>query len=374
MGFTDRRFTVNLSILFTELPLLERPAAAGPVRAGTASGEVVSSMAPCGDTSGDTSVSSALPRVAWIGLGVMGSPMSENLIRAGYDVTGHTLEQHKLGRLTAADGTAAGPVCAPRRLRRLGVHSEPADKRALLEEHGSAARTQSPRGRTMSESMPLRCPACRREHVYTAPAYPCACGTPVRPPLDRAAPPTTLAHRTWDDDWVTLRCPSCGGLTPWPHPELGCPCGTVLRVPVLLPGAVPTPLPALPLRPDHTTRDAVTAVTRYLRGLGHENLRQTGERPPAGVSLAAQGLRVQVDPGPRPASLRDVECLWLAAMTESADCVYFSTAGYAEDARSRADSLGIPLFRLDPLDLMGTPHPVNDPADELHATARREPP
>ncbi len=28
MGFTDTRFTVNISILFTELPLLERPAAA----------------------------------------------------------------------------------------------------------------------------------------------------------------------------------------------------------------------------------------------------------------------------------------------------------------------------------------------------------
>ena len=28
MGFTDTRFNVNLSILFTELPLLERPAAA----------------------------------------------------------------------------------------------------------------------------------------------------------------------------------------------------------------------------------------------------------------------------------------------------------------------------------------------------------
>ncbi|MEU4849692.1 hydroxypyruvate isomerase, partial [Streptomyces gilvosporeus] len=28
MAFTDTRFNVNLSILFTELPLLERPAAA----------------------------------------------------------------------------------------------------------------------------------------------------------------------------------------------------------------------------------------------------------------------------------------------------------------------------------------------------------
>ncbi|MEU6534583.1 2-hydroxy-3-oxopropionate reductase [Streptomyces sp. NPDC047000] len=51
-----------------------------------------------------------MPKVAWIGLGIMGSPMSENLIKAGYHVTGHTLEQHKLDRLTAAGGTAAGSV------------------------------------------------------------------------------------------------------------------------------------------------------------------------------------------------------------------------------------------------------------------------
>lgn len=53
---------------------------------------------------------SNLPKVAWIGLGIMGSPMSENLIKAGYDVTGHTLEQDKLDRLTAAGGTAAASV------------------------------------------------------------------------------------------------------------------------------------------------------------------------------------------------------------------------------------------------------------------------
>ncbi|MFI9645055.1 2-hydroxy-3-oxopropionate reductase [Streptomyces sp. NPDC052040] len=50
------------------------------------------------------------PAVAWIGLGIMGSPMSENLIKAGYDVTGHTLEREKLDRLTAAGGTAASSV------------------------------------------------------------------------------------------------------------------------------------------------------------------------------------------------------------------------------------------------------------------------
>ncbi|MFF6779838.1 2-hydroxy-3-oxopropionate reductase [Streptomyces sp. NPDC012510] len=53
---------------------------------------------------------SSLPKVAWIGLGIMGSPMSENLIKAGYEVTGHTLERDKLDRLTAAGGTAATSV------------------------------------------------------------------------------------------------------------------------------------------------------------------------------------------------------------------------------------------------------------------------
>ncbi|MGR6973580.1 2-hydroxy-3-oxopropionate reductase [Streptomyces cynarae] len=53
---------------------------------------------------------SALPKIAWIGLGIMGSPMSENLVKAGYDVTGHTLEQEKLDRLAAAGGTVAGSV------------------------------------------------------------------------------------------------------------------------------------------------------------------------------------------------------------------------------------------------------------------------
>ncbi|MFE7039090.1 2-hydroxy-3-oxopropionate reductase [Streptomyces atratus] len=55
-------------------------------------------------------MSNNLPKVAWIGLGIMGSPMSENLIKAGYDVTGHTLEQEKIDRLVAAGGTGAGSI------------------------------------------------------------------------------------------------------------------------------------------------------------------------------------------------------------------------------------------------------------------------
>jgi 2-hydroxy-3-oxopropionate reductase len=53
---------------------------------------------------------SNLPTIAWIGLGIMGSPMSENLVKAGYAVTGYTLEQEKLDRLTEAGGTAAGSI------------------------------------------------------------------------------------------------------------------------------------------------------------------------------------------------------------------------------------------------------------------------
>ncbi|WP_311774550.1 hypothetical protein [Streptomyces sp. AK010] len=113
-----------------------------------------------------------------------------------------------------------------------------------------------------------------------------------------------------------------------------------------------------------TARDAVTATALYLRWLGYRGVRRADQRPPSGFGLAARGVVAQVDPAVRPASLRDVECLWLTAMTESADCLYFSLAGYADDARARADALGVPLFVLD---LTGTPRPVNAPAETLAA-------
>lgn len=375
----------------------------------------------------------------------------------------------------------------------------------------------------MSESVPVRCPACRREHVYTAPSYPCVCGAAVAPPLDRGAAATAVTHRVWDQDWVTVHCPSCGRRDEWPQPELGCDCGTVLRIPVTDgrpgedtdtwvdtgpgagaragegsgPGAgleaflgggadsgtaagadadldtgaeeagadagtgtgsapgpsggakagpvtgagtdaraqraqgrsgtgrrathdssghdrhagpgrsgaephtgpgrpaadplaslgrtgtgsPPTPdrrsqgSPPAPRSPQRrrafqpitirTARDAVTVAALYLRWLGYRNIRRADQRPPSGVGLAARGIVAQVDPTVSPASLRDVECLWLTAMVESTDCVYFSLAGYTDDARARADSLGIPLFVLD---LTGTPQPANSLADDLNAT------
>ncbi|MFI7337357.1 hypothetical protein ACIBUY_05380 [Streptomyces sp. NPDC050085] len=247
----------------------------------------------------------------------------------------------------------------------------------------------------MAESVRVRCPACRREHAYTPAVLPCACGAPVAPPLLTGAAAEPVNERTWADDWVTLRCPMCGRRDRWPRPELGCDCGTVLRVPVQSdqPPAPPvTPLRAArpvtdhsdPMRPSHiplprtapaprpafqpvairTARDAVTAAALYLRWLGYRDVRRADQRPPSGIGLAARGVVAQVEPSVRPATVRDVECLWLQSMTESAACVYFSLAGYADAARTRADELGVPLFVLD---LAGVPQPVNSPADELIA-------
>ncbi|MFE1441591.1 hypothetical protein [Streptomyces sp. NPDC058739] len=222
----------------------------------------------------------------------------------------------------------------------------------------------------MSRSVPVRCPACRREHLYAAQSYPCACGAPVAPPLDPGAHAVAVPHRTWEEEWLTLCCAACGRRSQWPRPELGCPCGTVLRVAVAEedPAEPPAAAPALAARPAfqpvtiRTARDAVTAAALYLRWLGYRGIRRADQRPPSGIGLAARGLVAQVDPTVRPACPRDVECLWLTAMTESAGCAYFSLAGYDAEARTRADALGVPLFVLD---LTGTPQPVNDHADAL---------
>jgi hypothetical protein len=223
----------------------------------------------------------------------------------------------------------------------------------------------------MSESVSVRCPACRREHVYEPPSYPCVCGAPVAPALDEHGTATAAGHRCWDEDWVAVRCEACGRRDQWPYPELGCACGTVLRIPVAGPSAAVSPAAAAPARRRvfqpvaiRTARDAVTAAALYLRWLGYRDIRRADQRPPSGIGLAARGVLAQVDPTVRPATPRDVECLWLTAMTESTSCVYFSLAGFSPDARTRADALGVPLFVLD---LTGTPQAVNSHADDLAA-------
>ncbi|GAA3377317.1 hypothetical protein GCM10020367_52530 [Streptomyces sannanensis] len=230
----------------------------------------------------------------------------------------------------------------------------------------------------MERTVPVRCPACRRAHVYAPPVYPCACGAPLAPPLLRGAPAEPITHRTWNDDWVTVRCEACGRSDQWPQPELGCPCGTVLRIAVrpvtttARPPAdatprVPPPPGRTAFRPMtiRTARDAVTAAALYLRWLGFRDVLQSECRAASGIDLRGPGLVAQVDPTTRPADLRAVECLWLNGLASSSVGVFFSLAGYAVDARARGEELGIPLFVMD---LTGTPRPVNNAARDLLTT------
>ncbi|MFE4611783.1 hypothetical protein ACFRK5_26065 [Streptomyces niveus] len=202
---------------------------------------------------------------------------------------------------------------------------------------------------TVGESVPVRCPDCGHSHRFTAPAYPCPCGSAVSAPLVTGAPATVAGRRSWDDEWVSVDCSGCGRRDHWPQPESACPCGAVLRVPV-------RPVTAA------TKGDAVHAAVLYLREIGFRDVVRSDGEPAAGIGLRGPGLVAQVDLGTRPADIRAVECLWLNALSESAVSAFFSLAGYADEARERADTLGVPLFVLDPA---GAPRPVNGPADDL---------
>ena len=239
----------------------------------------------------------------------------------------------------------------------------------------------------MAESVQVRCPVCRREHRYTAPVYPCGCGAPVALPVMGSSTPVQVRHRTWAGSWISARCSACGNVEEWPQPELGCDCGTVLRVPIHPPTPPPTPRPAPTPAPTHTptpaqapiprpafrpvtirtAQDAKTAAAQYLRWLGFAEIRVAERTPASGIDLRGPGIVAHVDPTTSPTALRDIETLWLNGLNDSAVAVAFSLAGYARDARYRADELALPLFVLD---LTGTPKAVNDPADQLIRTPR----
>ncbi len=53
-----------------------------------------------------------MSRIAFIGLGIMGSPMAANLVRAGHQVAGHDHKQASMDRLAALGGRAAPTVAA----------------------------------------------------------------------------------------------------------------------------------------------------------------------------------------------------------------------------------------------------------------------
>ncbi|MFD6423092.1 hypothetical protein [Streptomyces sp. NPDC060198] len=269
------------------------------------------------------------------------------------------------------------------------------------------------------EPVPVRCPLCLRDHAFVIPVYSCPCGAPTALRAALGVPATTVTQRVWADFWVTARCEACGRDDHWPQPELGCPCGTVLRVPVRTgtpadtgtepepgpeagepeprtcpgpgtePGAatgtapltvagpaagagppthIPLPRtasrPRTPFRPVpvRTARDAVTAAGLYLGWLGFQGIVQPVERPASRIDLRADGALAQVETSTCPTGVREIECLWLNALSESVSGIFFSLAGYEDAATRRADLVSMPLFAMD---LTGTPQPVNGAAEEL---------
>ncbi|MFJ4870383.1 hypothetical protein [Streptomyces sp. NPDC088757] len=134
----------------------------------------------------------------------------------------------------------------------------------------------------MGDSVPVRCPECLSTQAYAAPVFPCACGSPVAPPVAADAVAEPITRRNWTDEWVTVRCGACGREDDWPHPELGCQCGAVLRVPVRTTDAVrSTGGPEGPNEPGDRSGDTSDPAGRP-SGTSDSAGRPSGTSDPAG--------------------------------------------------------------------------------------------
>ncbi|MFD0275424.1 hypothetical protein ACFVHB_16175 [Kitasatospora sp. NPDC127111] len=259
----------------------------------------------------------------------------------------------------------------------------------------------------------IRCPACRREHLYEPPSLPCPCGASLKVPLLRGGVPVQVRFRSWEDSWLNMRCPHCGRSDQWPQPEFTCNCGATVRLPVdrttrlggsatagragtgqLGPAAPPStrpspahpqgaPVPAppggsgspatpwrrrAPFRPHpvRTSQDAVFTAARYLEWLGFEDLELTEAQERDGVTLLGSRMVAQVDTWTEPADVKSVECLWLQTLhAEEMAAAMFTLAGYSHQATVRGEQLLVALFSLD---LAGVPQPANGAAEALMET------
>ncbi|MGW6239926.1 hypothetical protein [Streptomyces sp. NPDC055094] len=253
------------------------------------------------------------------------------------------------------------------------------------------------------EWVTVRCTACAREGQWPRPELGCPCGVMLRIAVEPAAPGPVTREPATPGPVTAEPVPAEPTTAGEPAPEPQAPERPPALRPVHeqsaserpvhepsaserpvhehpahipLPRTAAAPRPAFRPVPVRTARDAVTTAALYLRWLGFKSVVESAEPPasgivaPPGTGLRGPDVVAQVDPTTGPASLRSVECLWLDGMNASATSVYFSLAGYAADARARADTLGLPLFVLD---LTGTPQPVNGPADELVSAGAHHP-
>ncbi|OKI11657.1 hypothetical protein DR950_15255 [Kitasatospora xanthocidica] len=254
----------------------------------------------------------------------------------------------------------------------------------------------------------MRCPACRREHLYEPPSLPCPCGASLKVPLLRGGVPVQVRFRSWEDSWLSMRCPHCGRSDQWPQPEFTCNCGATVRLPVdratrlgtgtAAPLAAPGPQAARPLpahpanapapappapsptgrsrpfrhrapfrpHPVRTSQDAVFTAARYLEWLGFDDLELTESQERDGVTLLGGRMVAQVDTWTEPADVKSVECLWLQTLhAEEMAAAMFTLAGYSHQATVRGEQLLVALFSLD---LAGVPQPANGAAEALMET------
>jgi 2-hydroxy-3-oxopropionate reductase len=88
-------------------------------------------------------MTAATPRtIAFIGLGIMGSPMAANLVRAGHTVTGYNLTQGPIDKLVADGGRGAGSIAEAVAGAEIVITMVPADpqvEQAVLGEDGVLA-------------------------------------------------------------------------------------------------------------------------------------------------------------------------------------------------------------------------------------------
>ena len=230
----------------------------------------------------------------------------------------------------------------------------------------------------------VRCPACGRSKEWPQPELGCGCGTLLRMPVVPPQPGPVSGERSDASPGAAPEAAPDGAGEDTPHGQRPQPHGThgthgpqpgPENPPVDMdaPSASGAP-PAAASVKAHGTRpafrpvtirtahDARTAAAEYLRWLGFPEVLVTEKRPSSGVDVRGAGIIAHVDPTTAPTTLREVETLWLNGLNEEVATACFSLAGYSREARTRADSLSVPLFVLD---LTGMPQAVNDPADEL---------
>ncbi|GAA4843798.1 hypothetical protein [Kitasatospora terrestris] len=252
---------------------------------------------------------------------------------------------------------------------------------------------------------PIRCPACRIEHLYEPPSLPCPCGAQLRVPLLRGGVPVQVRFRSWEDSWLSMRCPHCGRSDQWPQPEFTCNCGATVRLPVdraprpagtgpagtpypgragvrphttaIVPSASADPLPGAsgparvlrpPFRPQPVrgAQDAVLTAARYLQWLGFDDLEVTEGQDGGSVTLLGGRMVARVDTWEEPTDVREVECLWLETLhSEQVAAAMFALAGFSRQAVVRGEQLLVALFTLDEA---GIPQPANGAAEALMAT------